>query len=320
MKRPIVVIAALVVAVASFADETSAATNNCYARLVADVRMPVEPSVMVRMDGLSDRVSCLENKQAVSQDKQNGRLQKLETSLSRLDEVVDSRVDGRCEKKLGDLKQLADGFYEARYRELKAAHDRFMVYVDAFLVTLSIVVAIVGAFMTWYGVIRPIKTDRRIKKEWDEQKSNVSNLQQHAKNSVEEFNRSKAELYFHVAKTAFIQYKGFPNLELLVEIVKDLSRAIRANVEAVNAQGLKASISLLNVVMNKKVEDCDDGSLPMEIVEHRKSVCEVLRTWDWDVDDDDLEMVFDQSGIAKDHVSWTIANFRKIKTACGGVK
>ena len=144
MKRPIVVIAALVVAVASFVDETSAATNNCYARLVADVRMPVEPSVMVRMDGLSDRVSCLETKQAVSQGKQNERLQKLEMSLSRLDEVVDSRVDGRCEKKLGDLKRLADGFYEARYRELKEAHDRFMDQLDKWLMVIGILVTLVG--------------------------------------------------------------------------------------------------------------------------------------------------------------------------------
>lgn len=133
----------------SFANEVSAATNNCYARLVADVRIPVEPSVMVRMDRLSDRVSCLETKQAVSQDKQNGRLQKLETSLSRLDEVVDSRVDGRCEKKQGDLKRLADGFYEARYRELKEAHDRFLSW-------LSVCMIAVGFLVTIFGVVMPI--------------------------------------------------------------------------------------------------------------------------------------------------------------------
>ena len=133
----------------SFANEASAATNNCYARLVADVRMPVEPSVMVRMDRLSDRVSCLETKQAVSQDNQNGRLQKLETSLSRLDEVVDSRLDGRCEKKLGDLKRRADGFYEARYRELKEAHDRFLSW-------LSVCMIAVGFLVTIFGVVMPI--------------------------------------------------------------------------------------------------------------------------------------------------------------------
>lgn len=80
----------------SFAGPVAISKDNG-THLVEDVRMSVDPVAAGRVDGVADRVSRIEANQVAYQSKQDGRFQQLESSLSRIDEVVDSRVDGRCE-------------------------------------------------------------------------------------------------------------------------------------------------------------------------------------------------------------------------------
>lgn len=317
--KVLITFAMIVVAFGAFSDEITTRTNNCCTHLIADVRMSGDPSIAIRMDRLEDRILRLESKQPVCQGKQDGRLQKLEASLSRLNEVWDSRVDGKCEKNVGDLTKLADEFYENRYKELKAAHDRFMVYVNGLLVVLSIGVAIICCLVSWYGVWKPRQTDKRINKEWEQEKERISRLQQQSKDDAAEFNRSKAELYFELGRSSFIQYKAARDVAVLELVVKYLSHAVQYNVCAKSANGLKTTIALLNVVMNKKVEKDNVDGLPFELEDDRVIVRGNLKTWDWGVTEDDLEMVLAGSGLNEDQINWTVSNFRKIKTSCGGL-
>ena len=163
--KEMIVFAIIGGAVSVLAGTLSATNDNC-TYLVADVRMSADPVAAGRVDGVADRVSRIEANQVAYQSKQDGRLQQLESSLSRIDEVVDSRVDGRCEKKVGDLRKLADGFYEARYRELKTTHDQFLAW-------LSVCMIAVGFLVTIFGVVMPIVVSFHQHKSYE---NNLDNL------------------------------------------------------------------------------------------------------------------------------------------------
>lgn len=143
LAKAMIVVAIIGVAVSALAESAAIIKDNC-THLVADVWMSADSVAAGRVDGVADRVSRIEANQTICQSKQDGRLRQLESSLSRIDDVVDSRVDERCEKKIGDLRKLADGFYEVRYRGLKEDHDRFMDQLDKWLTVIGILVALLG--------------------------------------------------------------------------------------------------------------------------------------------------------------------------------
>lgn len=163
--KAVIVVAIVGIAISSLAESTTTTKDNC-THLVADVRMSADSVAAGRVDGVADRVSRIEANQTIYQSKQDGRLRQLESSLSRIDEVVHSRVEERCEKKIGDLKKLADGFYEVRYTELKAAHDRFMTW-------LSVCMIAVGFLVTIFGVVMPIVVSFHQHKSYENELKNL---------------------------------------------------------------------------------------------------------------------------------------------------
>ena len=149
----------------SFAEPVVIAKDNC-THLLADVRMSADSVAAGRVDGVADRVSRIEANQTIYQSKQDERLRQLESSLSRLDEVVELRIEERCEKKIGDLKKLVDGFYEVRYTGLKEDHDRFMTW-------LSVCMIAVGFLVTIFGVVMPIVVSFHQHKSYENELKNL---------------------------------------------------------------------------------------------------------------------------------------------------
>jgi len=96
----------------------------------------------------SPQVKCLQE-----------RIAKLETMVAELDAVAKPRIA------VADVAKM-DSFYAERYSELKSVHDRFMAYINGFLVALGILVAIAGVGTTIFGIIKPQKSQKRIEAEW----------------------------------------------------------------------------------------------------------------------------------------------------------
>ena len=200
-------------------------------------------------------------------------------------------------------------FYGKRYVELKAAEDRFMTHVNIFWTAMAIVVAIVGVFVTWFGIFKPQSSERKIKVEWKEAKKRLEALTDQSMRSVEEWNKTKAEFYFQLAKAVFAQYKIGRSIELLEITVKDLTKSIRHSVAGMDAEGLRAAIVFLNVILNKKPED---EELPTEIIKHRELLVSSLRTWRWEIDEDLIKIVFENSDLDSSHIKYSILNLKNI--------
>ena len=85
--------------------------------------------------------------------------------------IATSTYESRLKEKLHKIDiEIGDAvsdreFYERRYAELKASEERFMCHVNMFWTAMAIVVAIVGVFVAWLGIIKPQKNEKRVNAE-----------------------------------------------------------------------------------------------------------------------------------------------------------
>lgn len=205
--------------------------------------------------------------------------------------------------------------YRVHYTELKEAHERFMGYVNGFLVMLGIWFTFLGVGVAWYGIINPRKKLKTINAQWKDMKQNVEQLRKEASFSVEQIKSSKAELYFQLARMGFAQYKIVKDSDVLEAAVKFLSQCIKLNVEIKNALGTKSAIAFLNAIMNKEPSKLD-GAISETILQDRKTVANSLRKWNWGVTENELEKFFDNSEVDEECARWSVMNFKKVVSQC----
>ena len=223
-----------------------------------------------------------------------------------IDDGMSRQIVERCEKT-----------YDRRHQELKDMANANFSMIDRYLTVMSLLFAVFGVIVTVVPMAsawRASKSIREDRERWDRTFADMQ--EQLKKNGDVMVRNASAELYFHLAKMCFEQYKVNPSYPLFKMAFFELVKSMEANAAISNSMGLNSVISFANIMLCKSCDDksmrCDRSPIPPSIVSDRTTLKNDLRQWSWPIQLHRLLFILESDEIEREKRKWSSDNIVRI--------